>query len=237
MNGLQSVNTIFSSIADRYDRMNMLLSFNIDKLWRKKAIGLCDIKKGYKILDLCCGTGEMIKEMYRQEDDISVTGLDCNDEMLKIASQKLNALPKKNHLELIIGDVLNIPYQNSTFDVVTIAFGLRNIPDFYKALAEMYRVLKPGGRLICLELSKPTIPVFKNIYNVYFNHVLPVVGYIGTGDKKAYTYLKNTVNHFMKKPQLQSSFEKSGFCETGFISISAGIAAIHYGNKSIVKGI
>ena len=234
-----NVNNFFSSIAKRYDRMNMLLTFNIDKIWRKKAIKLCNIKKGYKVIDLCCGTGEMIKEIYRQketlETNISVIGLDCNEEMLKVAYQKLNIKSKKSHLELIKGDVLNMPYKNSTFDVVTIAFGLRNIPNYYKALNEIYRVLKPGGRLICLELSKPTFPVFKNIYNLYFNHALPLIGYLGTGESKAYNYLKSSVNQFMKKPELQLAFTKSGFIETGYVSLTGGIASIHYGNKGLTN--
>jgi demethylmenaquinone methyltransferase/2-methoxy-6-polyprenyl-1,4-benzoquinol methylase len=231
----ENVNTIFSSIASRYDMMNMLLTFNIDRLWRKKAIRFCNLKRDYKVIDLCCGTGEMIKEICRQEEDISVIGLDYNDAMLKVAYQKLNVQFKENHFKLIKGDVLNIPYDNSSFDVVTIAFGLRNIPNYYKALGEMYRVLKPGGRLICLELSIPTIPIFKNIYQLYFDHVLPLIGYIGTGDRKAYNYLKNSVNHFMKKPELKSAFEKSGFIETGYVSLTGGIASIHYGNKSHLR--
>lgn len=230
----QNVDMFFSSIANKYDRMNTLLTFNIDRLWRKKAIELCQIKKSYKVIDLCCGTGEMIKEIYRTAgDDISVIGLDCNNEMLKIAYQKLNTKTKEKSFVLIKGDISYLPFADFEFDIVTIAFGIRNIPDYTNALNEMYRVLKPGGTLICLELSKPSIPVFKSIYNLYFNHVLPLIGYIGTGDKSAYTYLRNSVNHFMKKPELQSAFDGAGFIETGYVSLTGGIASIHFGNKAI----
>lgn len=229
----ENVNAYFSAIANKYDVMNTLLSFNIDMQWRKKAIRLCNIKKDYKVIDLCCGTGEMIKEIYRQQDtDISVIGLDYNDEMLEVASRKLEENKIKKHFKLIKGDVLNIPFEDNSFDIVTIAFGLRNIPNHNEALDEMYRVLKQDGKLICLELSIPTLPVFKDIYKLYFNYVLPVIGYIGTGDKKAYHYLKSSVNGFMKKPKLQEAFEKSGFMETGYISLTGGIASIHYGKKN-----
>lgn len=229
---IKTVNTFFSTIAKRYDRMNTLLTLNIDKLWRKKAIRLCNIKKGYKVIDLCCGIGQMIEEIYRQAgNDTSVIGLDCNDEMLAVADKKLNNQSNGIHFDLVNGDVLNIPYSDSNFDVVTIAFGIRNIPNHAKALNEMYRVLKPGGSLICLELSKPTVPVFRNIYDIYFNHILPFLGYIGTGDMGAYYYLRDSVNHFMKKPELQSAFKAAGFKNTGYISLTGGIASIHFGQK------
>jgi demethylmenaquinone methyltransferase/2-methoxy-6-polyprenyl-1,4-benzoquinol methylase len=126
-----------------------------------------------------------------------------------------------------------LPFEENSYNCITIAFGLRNVPDKRKAILEMYRVLKPGGKVICLELSKPTIPIFKTIYNLYFNYVLPFIGYLGTGDKNAYYYLRDSVNSFMTKNQLRREFKKVGFENSGFKSLSFGIASIHYGIKPL----
>ena len=126
-----------------------------------------------------------------------------------------------------------LPFEDDTFDYITIAFGLRNVPDKRKAIFEMYRVLKPGGKLVCLELSKPTIPVFKSIYNFYFNCILPYIGYLGTGDKAAYYYLRDSVNGFMTKSELKNEFKKVGFQNVGYKSLTFGIASIHYGSRPL----
>lgn len=226
------VQNIFSSIANKYDTLNSVLTLNIDKLWRKKALKICNLKENNKSLDLCCGTGQMVHYLCKTVGkNTEVIGLDFNEEMIKVGYKRLEQSIKDYKFKLINGNVLELPFNNNTFDCITIAFGLRNVPDKKKALLEIYRVLKPGGKLVCLELSKPTIPIFKNIYNLYFNHVLPVIGYLGTRDKKAYYYLRDTVNNFLTKDQLKIEFEKCGFKDTHFKSLTFGIASIHYGIK------
>src|ERR1035437_10055091 len=161
----ENVNNIFTSIAKRYDLINTILTLNIDNIWRKKTVALCQLKKHDKILDLCCGTGQMcLKLMKADVSDISVTGLDFNDAMLKIAHEKLDPLSDTADIDLIQGDILALPFPDKEFDVVTIAFGIRNVADKVKAFAEIIRVLKPGGRVICLELSKPDLFLFRNFY-------------------------------------------------------------------------
>ncbi|GFZ33827.1 demethylmenaquinone methyltransferase [Clostridium zeae] len=226
------VEGIFSSIAKRYDMLNSVLTLNIDKLWRKKAIKLSGIKKDDKVLDLCCGTGQMIYyECKAVGKNTSVIGIDFSQEMLDVGRERLDYLSKDYMFELIKGSILELPFENNTFDCITIAFGLRNIQDTNKALSEMYRVLKPNGKVICLELSKPNRLILNKVYNLYFNNVLPVIGYIGTGDKKAYYYLRDSVNNFMKKEQLKLQFQNNGFKNTGYKSLSFGISSIHYGSK------
>lgn len=226
------VEKIFSVIAKRYDMLNSILTLNIDRLWRRKAIKVCDIKKEQKVLDLCCGTGQMINyECKAVGKNTTVIGVDFSQEMLNVGAKRLSQSLKDYKYELIKGSILQLPFEENTFDCITIAFGLRNIPDKNKSLSEMYRVLKPGGKVICLELSKPNIPILKNIYNLYFNHVLPAVGSIGTGDKKAYYYLRDSVNNFMNKKQLNQAFENNHFKNSQYKSLTFGIASIHYGTK------
>lgn len=229
---ITDVEKIFSVIAKRYDMLNSILTLNIDKLWRRKAIKICNIKEGQKVLDLCCGTGQMINyECKAVGKNTPVVGIDFSQEMLNVGDERLNHLAKDYKFKLVRGSILELPFEDNTFDCITIAFGLRNIQDKDKALSEMYRVLKPNGRVVCLELSKPNIPIFKNIYNVYFNHILPAVGSIGTGDKKAYFYLRDSVNDFMNKKQLRKVFENNGLKNSQYKSLTFGIASIHYGTK------
>lgn len=230
------VQNIFSSIAHNYDRLNTLLSLNVDQLWRKKAIKLGDIQKNHQVLDLCCGTGKMIElECKAVGPTTRVVGLDFNKEMLQVGYKKLRQSLNKDRFRLIQGNAMALPFENNTFDCVTIAFGLRNVPDKRKALSEMYRVLKPGGKVICLELSKAEVPVLRTLYYLYFNLVLPFIGYLGTRDKTAYTYLRDSVNGFMTKDQLKHEFRHIGFENSGFKSLTCGVASIHYGVKPISK--
>lgn len=228
------VHDVFSSIATKYDRLNTILTLNIDQLWRKKAVKLCNIKENDNVLDLCCGTGKMIElECTAVGENTTVIGLDFNREMINVGYKKLNQSLNNYKFNLIQGDAMDLPFEDNTFHCITIAFGLRNVPDKRKAITEMYRVLKPGGKVVCLELSKPEMPIFKNIYNLYFNYVLPVIGYLGTQDKAAYHYLRDSVNGFMKKNQLLSEFKNVGFENSGFKSLTLGIASIHYGIKPL----
>lgn len=228
----ENVNKIFSSIAKRYDLINTILTLNIDNIWRKKAVALCQLKKHDKVLDLCCGTGQMCLKLIKAHvRDISVTGLDFNDEMLKVARKKFDQLSDSYGIDLVQGDILALPFPDKEFDVVTIAFGIRNISEKGKAFAEILRVLKPGGRVICLELSKPDMFIFRNVYSLYFDHMLPLVGYLVSRDKAAYYYLRDSVNHFMSKPQLKLLMSNSGLVNAEYLSLSGGIASIHYGNK------
>lgn len=235
MNNNTNVYNIFSSIADNYDRLNTILTLNIDNYWRKKAIRLCNLNKNDKILDVCCGTGKMIKYACKTVGkNTEVIGLDFNQKMLGVANTKLNQSIKDYKFKLVKGDMLELPFEDLSFDCVTIAFGLRNAENKLKALSEIYRVLKSNGRLVCLELSNSSLPVFNSLYAIYFNYMLPIIGYLGTGDKTAYYYLRDSVNSFMSKTELQSAFHQVGFIDTGYLSLTGGIAAIHYGNKKLL---
>ena len=225
------VHAIFSSIAHQYDRLNTVLSWGTDRLWRQQALRQCRLKPGDTALDLCCGTGMMIPSLCRGVGgQTPVVGLDFNAEMLAVAQRRLSVHPHLN-FELVEGNVLALPFAPESFSCLTIAFGLRNIPDIPEALAQMVRVLKPGGRLVCLELSNPELPVFKDIYGLYFNHLLPVVGYLGTGNHQAYTYLRDSVKRFLSKKELLRAFRSAGLEQSFYQSLTGGIAALHVGLK------
>ncbi|MEY8001250.1 bifunctional demethylmenaquinone methyltransferase/2-methoxy-6-polyprenyl-1,4-benzoquinol methylase UbiE [Clostridium sp. Mt-5] len=229
-----NVESIFSSIAEKYDILNTILTLNIDSFWRKKAVNISNMKKNSRVLDLCCGTGKMIYYACKRVGrDTEVIGLDFNKAMLDVGYKRLNKNMNNYKYKLLKGDVQELPFENYSFDCVTIAFGLRNIPNKTKALSEIYRVLKPGGRVICLELSTPQMPIFRQIYGLYFNNILPIIGYIGSGNKIAYSYLRDSVNNFMTKAELKYTFESIGFHEVNYKSLSGGIASIHYGTKPI----
>ncbi len=236
MNNKANVHNIFSSIARRYDTLNTVLSFNVDRSWRRKAIDICTLEKKDRVLDLCCGTGQMIDYICRKVgNDTEVIGLDFNQEMINVGYERLAEPLRSYKYKLVQGDVMKLPFDDCSFDCITIAFGLRNAPDKAVALSEMYRVLKPGGRAVCLELSNPELPVFKELYAIYFNYILPVVGLVGTGDKAAYFYLRDSVKGFMSKDELKQAFSRTGFVDAGYLSLTCGIAAIHYGIKADKK--
>lgn len=226
------INNIFTAIASKYECLNTILTLNIDKMWRKRAIKLCHLKEGDHVLDLCCGTGQMIELACKiVGKETEVVGLDFNPAMIKVGKEKRKSSLKDYKFRMIQGNILELPFENNTFDCVTIAFGLRNIKDKRKALSEIYRVLKVGGKVVCLELSKPDILIVNNIYNIYFNHILPLIGYFGTRNKKAYYYLRNSVNSFMTKNELKLEFDTIGLKDAGYVSLTLGTASIHYGIK------
>jgi len=224
---------MFSSIAPRYDLLNHLLSLNIDKWWRRKAVSLMRVtscERPSVWLDLCSGTGDLSLEMIRQGAQ-RVVSSDFSHPMLRLNLAKLRqsqAIPK---VILVEADALALPFATNTFDAVGIAFGLRNLDSMEGGLAEMRRVLKPGGRLVVLEFSKPTNAAFDRLFQKYFFAVLPRVGAALSRHSHAYTYLPESVSQFPDQAALRRILETCGFDRTGVVNLTGGIAAIHWGEK------
>ncbi len=218
-----AVREMFAGIAPRYDLLNHVLSLNIDKRWRSKVAdemrSILDDDDAL-VLDVACGTGDLSLELARGAK-ASVFGSDFCRPMLDIARLKSDAV------RYIESDALSLPIPDASVDAITIAFGLRNLANFSQGLVEFARVLKPGGRLVVLECSKPIIPGFGLVFDFYFSHILPRVGGAVSGKRSAYEYLPDSVKRFPKQKKLVELIESCGFRDARYRSLTGGIVAIH----------
>jgi demethylmenaquinone methyltransferase/2-methoxy-6-polyprenyl-1,4-benzoquinol methylase len=221
---------MFNNISRRYDFLNQLLSLGIDKMWRKKAIGVLKPLKPRNILDVATGTGEFALEALQLKPD-KVVGIDIADGMLEIGRKKISAKNATATIELMHGDSENIPFAENKFDAVTVAFGVRNFENLKRGLSEILRVLKPGGTVVILEFSKPESFPFNHIYNFYFRFILPRIGSFVSNDKAAYTYLPKSVEAFPDGEDFLHILHDVGFKNTQCSSLTFGISSIYIGTK------
>jgi demethylmenaquinone methyltransferase / 2-methoxy-6-polyprenyl-1,4-benzoquinol methylase len=232
----QRVHQVFETISSKYDFMNSVISFQRHIAWRKDIMRRMAVKKGSKALDLCCGTGDWSLALAKVVGSSGqVVGLDFSENMLKVAKQKV-AKEQLANIELIHGNAMNLPFEDHTFDYVTIGFGLRNVPDLKQVLSEMYRVVKPGGKVVCLETSQPTMPVFRQIYYFYFQFIMPALGRIFAKSYKEYSWLQESAKEFPGREELAAEFRQAGFVDLEVKSYSGGVAAMHLGTKPSTKG-
>lgn len=225
----EQVHTVFQNISQKYDRLNNIISFEQHKVWRKHVMSTMNVQKGSKALDVCCGTADWtiaLSEAVGSKGQ--VTGLDFSENMLEVGKQKTASL---ENIQLVHGDAMNLPFDDNSFDYVTIGFGLRNVPDYLSALKEMHRVLKPGGMVVCLETSQPTLPLFKQIYSLYFKFVMPIFGKIFAKSKDEYEWLQQSTFDFPDKEKLKRLFNQAGFSNVKVRSFTGGVAAMHLGYK------
>ncbi len=223
------VREMFASIAPRYDLLNHLLSLNIDRRWRRRlARRLRRLSQPGRVLDVCTGTGDLAIELSRTNE---VFGVDFCHPMLVIARQKVKTEELTGRVKLLEADALSLPFLAGWFDAVTVAFGVRNLEDLQSGLREFFRVLRPGGVLAILEFSKPSVPIFRELYQLYFDHVLPNIGRIVSRSDGPYHYLPESVKEFPDQRDLCRILERCGFESVEFENLSAGIAALHLGRK------
>jgi len=224
----RAVREMFSGIAGKYDLLNHLLSLNIDKRWRRRVTFEIEnvLADEYAmVLDVACGTGDLSIEL-KTGAKAMVIGTDFCRPMLSVANEKAGGLP------FVEADAMQLPFNDCRFDAVTIAFGLRNLPNVKKGLEELYRVVKPGGKLVVLEFSSPVIPGFRGLFNFYFHRILPAIGGLVSGSQAAYTYLPHSVSKFPGQERLAKMFEETGFGNVSFRDLTGGIAAIHTGIRA-----
>ena len=221
------VNALFSRVAPHYDLLNNVISLGTQKLWRHEMVNQLQVKATANALDVCCGTGDLAIELAKRIPNGSITGIDFNHKMLKLAFEKTKMI---GNLVLVQGDAMHLPFDDNTFDIVTIGFGLRNVPDADQALREIYRVLKPGGQFANLEMSQPTNPMVKFGWKAYFN-IFPVMASIAGGNYRDYQYLKKTSQQFVSAHQLARMMKAAGFKEVHYQPLNFGAAALHFGNK------
>ena len=223
-----AVRRMFSSIAPRYDLLNHLLSANVDKVWRRRAVDRLGWERapGGLYLDNCAGTLDLAVELARRSAFRGrVVGSDFTFAMLERGTAKLDGIPVRR----ACADALTLPFPDATFDGSTVGFGVRNLADLDAGLRESARVLKPGARLVILEFTTPSWQPFRALYLGYFLRVLPAIGRLVSKHSTAYTYLPESVRHFPEPAELARRMETAGFAEVGWKTLSGGIAALHWG--------
>lgn len=231
----EHVHQVFESISEQYDSMNSIISFKRHKAWRKSTMKRMNVKPDAKALDVCSGTGDWAISLAEKVGKKGhVIGLDFSKNMLKVAENK-KAQIDAPHLEFIHGNAMDLPFDDDTFDYVTIGFGLRNVPDYMTVLREMHRVLKPGGMVVCLETSQPTLFGFRHLFKFYFNYIMPLFGRIFAKSYQEYAWLNESTENFPNKEKLKKMFLQAGFSDVHIKSFSGGVAAMHLGIKHAVK--
>jgi demethylmenaquinone methyltransferase / 2-methoxy-6-polyprenyl-1,4-benzoquinol methylase len=226
----QQVARMFDSISGNYDFLNHFLSFGIDVGWRKKAIKLLQPEKPKLILDVATGTGDFAIQALKLQPE-KIIGIDISEGMLGVGRKKMIEKGYEKVIEMINGDSENLPFENNKFDAITVAFGVRNFENLEIGLAEMLRVLKPGGRVVILEFSKPTSWYFKPIYNFYFKYITPTIGKFFSSDSNAYSYLPESVNVFPDGKDFTSILDRLGYKNTSCRPLTFGISSLYTGTK------
>ncbi len=227
----EQVSRMFDRIAPYYDFLNRLLSAGIDVYWRKRAVAMIQRPEGRQILDVATGTADLALEIRRQLPDVRITGVDISNEMLAIGREKIRAKGWETYIELLEGDSEHLPFADNTFDAVTVAFGVRNFERPVAGLAEICRVLKPGGRLVVLEFSRPRIFPFGQIFTAYFKYLLPAIGRLTSKDPRAYRYLYESVQAFPDGERFLQMLKQAGFQEGTCTPLTLGICSIYASSK------
>lgn len=222
---------MFDRIAPRYDLLNRVLSLGIDVWWRKKAISYLKAGRPAEILDVATGTADVAILMAKILKPNRIVGIDIANQMLEFGRVKIQDAGLQDVISLETGDSEHLRFETGTFDAVTVAFGVRNFENLEKGLSEMQRVLKPGGRVVILEFSKPHIFPFKQLYNSYFKYVLPLIGRLTSRDMRAYTYLFESVQVFPEGNQFTEILTKTGFNDPICERLTLGICSIYTATK------
>jgi demethylmenaquinone methyltransferase/2-methoxy-6-polyprenyl-1,4-benzoquinol methylase len=223
------VRGMFDRIAGVYDLMNSAMTAGLHHQWRSRAVDRAQVGQGSDALDVCCGTGDLALELRRRiGPDGRVVGCDFSEPMLELARRKSGdqGLP----VEFGWADALELPYGDASFDAVTIGFGARNLADLGRGLSEMARVLRPGGRLVILEITRPQREPLASFYSLWFDRVVPVIGTFA-GDSDAYSYLPNSVRTFPEPERLAGMMDGAGFTEIRWLLLAGGIIAVHSATK------
>jgi demethylmenaquinone methyltransferase/2-methoxy-6-polyprenyl-1,4-benzoquinol methylase len=223
------VREMFAAIAPRYDATNRLLTAGVDEAWRKRAIAeLCAPDDG-RLLDLCCGTGDLVFHLLRNKSGTAVTGADFCAPMLDGARERAKREDPKGRATFIEADVMALPFPDQAFDGATMGFSMRNVVDIVATLKEARRVLKPGARFVNLDVSKAPNPLFRRIFNLYFYGLVPLIGGLVGGSKSAYRYLPNSLTNYPDAVALADRMRSAGFRDVRYLRLGGGAVAIHVG--------
>jgi len=237
----ENIQQMFDGIAPSYDRLNHIMSLGVDKLWRKRAVkeiigtdsGLGDRRRhALKVLDIACGTGDSTIAIAKAGGaQTKVIGADISSGMMDFVMEKAARAGVTDRIKLMVADGTALPFEDGSFDVVTCSFGIRNFEDKAAGLREFFRVLKPGGRLVILELSVPSKPWLRKLYDIYFMHVMPLIGGMISGNKAAYKYLPASVHAFPAADVFTSMISRSGFSAARFQALTFGLCTMYVATR------
>ncbi len=226
----EQVTQMFDTISKNYDGLNRVISFGADIKWRKKVVAILKEKQPKSILDIATGTGDLAINLVKTDAE-KIVGLDISPGMLEVGKKKIADKNLGRTIEMIVGDSENLPFDDNTFDAITVAFGVRNFEDLEKGLSEIYRVLKPKGTFVVLETSVPTKRPYKQGYHFYTKHVLPIIGKIFSRDQSAYSYLSKSAAVFPYGDNFNNILNKIGFIDIENKPQTLGVASIYVATK------
>jgi len=226
----EQVAKMFDNISKNYDGLNRVISLGIDVKWRKKVVQIVGKNKPKQILDIATGTGDLAIMMSQLHPD-KIIGLDISEGMLSVGKQKIAKAHLSDTITMVVGDSETMPFENDTFDAITVSFGVRNFANLAKGIREIARVLKPTGVLVILETSNPTKFPFKQGYKLYTNLILPIIGKLFSKDKVAYSYLSESANSFPFGEAFCNILQKNGFTDTEAAPVTFGVATIYTATK------
>lgn len=227
----EQVRDMFDNIAPAYDFMNRAMTLGIDKLWRRRAVKLATGAHPREILDVATGTGDLAIALARRMPEARVTGVDLSEGMLEIGRKKVEAEGLSGRVTLTTGDCLSLPFDDNTYDCVTVAYGVRNFQDLKAGYKEILRVLRPGGLMVVTELSTPTAPVVRTLYKLYTRHIIPVAGRLVSKDTRAYTYLPESIAAVPQRGDMVELILEAGFGESEYLPLTLGTCMIYKGLK------
>ena len=230
----ERVRGIFAGIADQYDLFNALSSFGIDRRWRCAAVKAARLTPSSRVLDLCAGTCDLALALARQGRPAEVVATDFVPEMLKVGKRKAISVAGEyapTRMSFQIADAQDLPFDDESFDVVTVAFGVRNLPDRAANFREVHRVLKPGGRYVVLEFSRPPFGPWRGAYHAYLGTAIPAIGGVLTRDRESFKYLNDSIRRFPTQPALAAELRAAGFPAVSWRDLTGGIVAIHIAVK------
>lgn len=227
----KQVEEMFDSIAPAYDFMNRAMTFGIDKIWRRKAVDMVGKTNPTHILDVATGTGDLAMLLCRRIAQTNVTGIDLSEEMLRVGRDKIAKAGLDGRIQLRQADCLALPFNDNSFDAVTVAYGVRNFEHLQQGYAEMARVLHPGGMLCVIELSVPTSKIIRPLYNLYTRHVIPFVGRIMSADSRAYTYLPESIAAMPQGSAMIKMMENAGLKNPAIRPLTFGVCTIYTATK------
>lgn len=226
----KQVEQMFDTISEKYDHLNRVISFGIDVKWRKKVVALVDSQKPKTVLDIATGTGDLVISLAKTKAE-KLIGLDISEGMLSVGRKKIAEKSLENRIEMIQADSEALPFEENSFDAITVAFGVRNFEHLEKGLTEIHRVLKPGGVFVVLETSVPTKTPFKQGYALYCNHILPLIGKLFSKDQVAYSYLSESAASFPYGKKFNNILSKIGFMNVKDSPQTLGVATIYSATK------